>query len=283
MQTIAKKPHTASITIAASDSAESRGKTIVSFIYERKKQKLGRSLDGDDQESADVQLYDSKRYAEFRAQSVLVPTSGGYVADDFLAALELALIQGDPVRQVATVVRNEIGSKYSVPTVNDTATDAEVLEENDTASEADVMFGQSVFAPHKYNSKGVRVPNDLLEDAPAGFATDLARVLSRRISRKQGADFSVGDGAAKPFGIVTQAVLGVTAASAVAITGDELYDLIFSIDAEFLPRSAFMMHPTIYRYLSKLVDGAGAYKLRKFGPFNLAGFNVVLKDRKSVV
>ena len=54
-------------------------------------------------------------------------------------------------------------------------------------------------------------------------------MLGERLGRITAEDNTVGDGAAKPKGIVTAATLGVTAASATAITADEVLDLIHSV------------------------------------------------------
>ena len=59
-------------------------------------------------------------------------------------------------------------------------------------------------------------------------------MLGERIGRRMGRAFTIGNGAAGPQGIVVGSTLGVTAASATAVSMDELNDLIASVDNAYL-------------------------------------------------
>ena len=72
-------------------------------------------------------------------------------------------------------------------------------------------------------------------------------------------DFVNGTGTNQPTGFTTQAATGVTTASASAITGDELLDLVFSIDRKYRERGVFVMSDTAMKVVRKLKLGTGEY------------------------
>ncbi|MFQ5518293.1 MAG: phage major capsid protein, partial [Acidimicrobiia bacterium] len=49
-------------------------------------------------------------------------------------------------------------------------------------------------------------------------------MLGERLGRIQSSQFTTGTGSSQPHGVVTASTLGKTAASATAITGDEILD-----------------------------------------------------------
>ena len=72
---------------------------------------------------------------------------------------------------------------------------------------------------------------------------------------------TTGTGSGAPNGIVTAAALGKTAASASAITWDEVMDLEHSVDPAYRagPKVRYMFHDTTLLALRKLKDGQGNY------------------------
>ena len=71
--------------------------------------------------------------------------------------------------------------------------------------------------------------------------------------------FTAGDGVSKPSGVMTEATLGVTAASATEFTADELIDLEHSVDRAYRRNARLMMNDDALRVVKKLKDGAGRY------------------------
>ena len=85
-------------------------------------------------------------------------------------------------------------------------------------------------------------------------------------------------------GIVTNSAAGVTAASATAVTADEIIDLVHSVDPAYrVGNAAFMMNDSTLAAVRKLKDGDGNY-LWQMGnyqagvPQNLLGYNVVVNQ-----
>ena len=73
---------------------------------------------------------------------------------------------------------------------------------------------------------------------------------------------SVGDGTGKPTGLLHTtggAEIGVTAASATAITADEIIDLFYSLRAPYRKRASWMLNDTTVKAIRKLKDSNGQY------------------------
>jgi HK97 family phage major capsid protein len=75
-------------------------------------------------------------------------------------------------------------------------------------------------------------------------------------------DSFIGDGTGKPTGIFNAtggASLGITAASATAITIDEVMDLFYSLKSPYRKNGIFTMNDTTVKAIRKLKDGNGQY------------------------
>ena len=84
----------------------------------------------------------------------------------------------------------------------------------------------------------------------------------RRIGDKEEEAFLTGNGSAKPTGLLNAtggAQVGVTAASATAITADELIDLFFSLKAPYRKNAIWIFNDSTMKLIRKLKDGNGQY------------------------
>ena len=197
---------------------------------------------------------------EFRAMSAVLGASGGFtVPEGFVASLERAMLQFGGMRQVASIMRTDSGNPMSWPTTNDTGNTGALIGENTTVSDQDVAFAQVVFYAHKYSSKQVKIPVELLEDSAFNMAAEVGSMLGERLGRITNTHFTTGSGANQPRGIVTAATLGKTCASATAITMDEVLDLIHSVDPAYRTSAGMMMHDSVLLHIRKLKDGNGQY------------------------
>lgn len=197
------------------------------------------------------------------ALSAITGAAGGFtVPEGFVNELEVALLAYGGVRQVASVIRTASGADLPWPTVNDTGNTGERLGENTAVTEDTGVasaFGSTVLRAHKFSSKLILVPNELLTDSAFDMVQFLGSVIGERIGRKQNTDFTTAAGAS-PQGIVTGATLGKTTSGATAITFSEVIDLIHSVDPAYRALGCgFMFHDNVALYLRKLVDGNGVY------------------------
>lgn len=206
-----------------------------------------------------------------RAQSVGTTTAGGFlVPQGFIATVDEKLklispffsenIQGLTASNIFTFLRTDKGNDLPMPTEDDTAVVGELLAENSDAfaNTADKTFGQVTFKAYKYNSKPMKVSNELLNDSGVDIVDLIARNLATRIARIANTHFTTGDNSSKPQGIVTGATAGKTTAASAAITFPEIIDLEHSVDAAYRKSAScrFMFHDLVLAYLKKLTIGS---------------------------
>lgn len=199
---------------------------------------------------------------ELRTQSVGTTTAGGFaVPQGFVYNLEIALREYNSVRGVADVMRTDSGAAMPWPTINDTSVSGRLLAENTAITNTAVTFGSTTFNAYKYSSDSLLISSELMEDSAFDLEKELGSLLGVRLARIQGTHFTTGTGTSQPAGIVVGSTLGKTAASATAITADEIIDLLYSVDPAYRtgPKVGFMAHDNIIAAIRKLKDSSGQY------------------------
>lgn len=186
---------------------------------------------------------------------------GVTISETFVGRLELAMLAYGGMFGVSEIIRTSTAEPMRWPTANDTGNTGEQVGENASVSEADPTFGQITWNAYKFSSKEVLVPFELLRDNAVNLAEVLPRMLGERLGRIQNTKYTTGTGASTPYGITIRAAAGVTAASATAITFDEVIDLEHAIDPSRrnMPGVGYMFHDSILKALRKLKDGNGQY------------------------
>lgn len=197
---------------------------------------------------------------ERRQMSTAATEGGDTIPEGFVYNFEKALLYVGGTRQAATILPTDSGAALPWPTTNDTGQEGALLAENAQATQQAVATGVMTLEAYKYTSKIILVSNELLEDTAFDLASELGRMAGERIGRALEGHLTTGDGSSKPNGIVTASTLGKTAASATAITADEIIDLIHSVDPAYRNGAAFMMHDNIILAIRKLkASGSGDY------------------------
>ena len=80
------------------------------------------------------------------------------------------------------------------------------------------------------------------------------------MARIANSKLTTGSGSSDVEGIVTNSAASVTAASATAVTADEIIDLIHSVDSAYcVGNVTFMMNDSTLAAVRKLKDGDGNY------------------------
>ena len=200
-------------------------------------------------------------HGEQRALSINTDTAGAYtIPDGFIPNLEKALLWFGGMRQVARIMRTTGGELISMPTANDTGNVGARIQENTAVSEQDITFGAIQLRAHKYTSRLVRVPVELLQDSAFDIASELGTMLGERIGRIQNTEFTTGTGNTMPLGIAQAAAAGVTAAGASDITADEIIGMVHALDPAYRAQGpGWMMRDSTVRYVRRLKDGFGNY------------------------
>lgn len=194
------------------------------------------------------------------ALQVGTESEGGYlVPDEFERTLVQSLEEENIFRQLAHVITTSSGDK-KIPVVA-TKGSASWVDEEGLIPESDDSFGQVAISAFKLATM-IKVSEELLNDSVFNLPQYIAKEFARRIGTKEEEAFFIGDGTGKPTGIFNAtggAELGVTAASATAITLDEIMDLFYSLKSPYRKKATFVMNDATVKAIRKLKDGNGQY------------------------
>ena len=187
-------------------------------------------------------------------------SEGGYLVPD---AYEQTLLQSmddfNIVRQVAHKFRTNSGS-HKIPIVASQG-EASWIDEEGAIPESDDSFGLISIGAYKIGTL-IKVSEELLSDSVFNLESYFSQEFGRRLGSKEEQAFLVGDGTGKPSGIFDATLggeTGVTAASATAISADELIDLYYSLKNAYRSSAVWMMNETTVKAIRKLKDANGNY------------------------
>jgi len=204
---------------------------------------------------------------EQRAQTTAVAAGGYTVPTELMNILVKSMLAWGPMysEDVATVLTTSGGGQITMPTVNDTAVTAAAsggqgVTLTDDGGK-DVTFGQKVLEAFAYDTEWLRVSKELADDSIMAMEQVLGDLLGERLGRIANLQLTTGGGSSAPNGIVTASTLGKTATGTAAITGDEIIDLVHSIDPAYRmgPKVQFMFNDSTLAAIRKLKDGDGNY------------------------
>lgn len=200
--------------------------------------------------------YEDKQIVDgYRAVlNITTPAEGGYVVPvSYQTRILETLRELDVMRGLASVVRTQSTELIPVEGSDPVFT---WLAESAPYGETDVSFGQTSIAAHKVGGI-VKVTEEFLQDAFINVESYLTGKIAKGMSTIQEQAFLNGDGSSKPRGVLLDAQLGKTAASATAITVDEVLDLIYSVKEGYA--KTLLMHRSTELALRKLKDSNGQY------------------------
>lgn len=194
------------------------------------------------------------------ALQVGTDSEGGYlVPDEFERTLVEALQEENIFRQLATIITTSSGDR-KIPVVATKGT-ASWVDEEGAIPESDDAFGQVSIGAYKLATM-IKVSEELLNDSVFNLEQYIAKEFGRRIGAKEEEAFFVGDGTGKPTGIFNAtggAGVGITTASATAITIDEIMDLFYSLKSPYRKNAVFVTNDATVKSIRKMKDGNGQY------------------------
>ena len=185
------------------------------------------------------------------------------------------------------VINDKSGNTFNIPTIDDTSVTAEAHTEGMQPTDdggKDATFGQKTLSAFAFNTEWVRWSAELNADSVLNMESFLGRLLGESMARIANSKLTTVSGSSDVEGIVTNSAAGVTAASATAVTADEIIDLIHSVDPAYRVRNVtFMMNDSTLAAVRKLKDGDGNYLWQMSNywagvPQNLLGYNVVVNQ-----
>jgi len=196
-------------------------------------------------------------YSVRNALSIGTDTEGGYlVPDEFERTLVAALEENDIMRRLARVISTTNGT-LGIPVVATRGT-ASWVEEAALIPESDSSFGQMTLSAHKLATL-IKVSRELLDDSAFSIEAFLADDFGKRLGALEEEAFFVGDGVKKPTGILMDATVGVTAASATDITFDDVIKLYYSLRSPYRNRAVFAANEQTVMKLRMLKGTDGQY------------------------
>ena len=222
-------------------------------------EKVGRA--SDEYKTAFWKAMKNKNSYEIQnALQVGTDSEGGYlVPDEFERTLIDALQEENVFRQLANVIMTSSGDK-KIPVVASKGS-ASWVDEEGVIPESDDVFGQVSIGAYKLATM-IKVSEELLNDSVFNLEQYIAKEFAKRIGSKEEEAFFVGDGIGKPTGIFNATGgggVGVTTASASAITMDELMDLFYSLKSPYRKNAVFITNDATIKNIRKLKDGNGQY------------------------
>ena len=189
-----------------------------------------------------------------------VDTEGGYlVPDEFERTLVEALEEENMFRSLAHVIQTSSGER-KIPVVASKGS-ANWIDEEGPYVDSDDSFGQVTIGSFKLGTT-IKVSEELINDSVFDLENYISKEFARRIGSREEEAFFTGDGNGKPLGILAKtggADVGVTAASATAITADELIDLYYSLKTPYRKNAVWILNDATVKAVRKLKDSTGQY------------------------
>jgi len=204
---------------------------------------------------------------EFRAQTAGTAGAGGFtVPTDLATTIDKTMKMWGPMydEAICNVITTSSGNPLDFPRTDDTGvavaqhTEAGALTDD---GGVDATFAKMTLGAFAYDTEWVQISMELLQDSAVNIETFIGELLGERLARRVNTELTVGDGTGDPLGIVAASTLGKTAAGAAALTGDELIDLLHSVDPAYRqsPKARFMFNDSTLAVIRKLKDGQGNY------------------------
>lgn len=198
--------------------------------------------------------------AVYNALQVGTDSEGGYlVPDEFEHTLIEALEEENVFRTLAKIINTSSGDR-KIPVVA-TKGEASWIDEEGLYQEDDDAFTQVSIGAYKLGTM-IKVSEELLNDSAFDLESYISKEFARRIGAREEDSFFNGDGTGKPLGILAAsggAEIGVKAASATAITADEIIDLFYSLKSPYRKKAVWVLNDATIKAIRKLKDNNNQY------------------------
>lgn len=208
-------------------------------------------------------------------------TYAGYLAPVALEKKLISEITAQNVMRRIADVRTS-GTDVDIPIVT-THPSAALIGEGASITASTPVFNHKQLKAYKFAAR-TYITWEALEDMYLDYEQWLTDEFAPAFATAEETYFVTGSGAgsAQPEGVVTGAGSGITAASATAITADELLALIYSVGEKFRKNGALLMKDATVLACRKLKTGDGQYLwqpgLALGQPDRLLGYPVYTSD-----
>jgi HK97 family phage major capsid protein len=201
---------------------------------------------------------------EYRAQSELVGSEGGYlVPDQFRNKVVEKMLAFGGFAPNADNITTSSGNPLEWVTVDDTANKGVITPENaPITGGADLVFGTATLGAYKYTTSGandlpLKVSWELAQDSFINLEERIARFFAMRIARKQAEHWLTGDGTGEPLGLLTpKTAYDEIASNASGPSWAELVATTHAIDPAYRQNAKWLMNDSTLAMLQSQLDGA---------------------------
>ena len=207
-----------------------------------------------------------------------IDANGGYlVPEEYDSRLIDALSEENIIRKLGHTITTSGEHKINIAATKPAAA---WIDEGGALTFGDAAFSQINLDAHKLHV-AVKVTEELLYDNAFGLENYIIDQFAKALSNAEEDAFLNGDGKGKPLGIFAETgggTVSVTAASATAITADEIINLVHFLKRPYRKNAKFIMNDQTVAALRKLKDNNGAYlwqpSLQAGEPDRLFGYEV---------
>lgn len=188
-----------------------------------------------------------------------VDADGGYlVPEEYDTRLINGLKEENIIRKLGHVITTSGERKINIAATKPAAA---WIDEGEALIFSDATFSQINLDAHKLHV-AVKVTEELLYDNAFRLENYIIEEFYKALGNAEEDAFINGNGTGKPLGLLANvggAEVGVTAASATAITADEVINLVYSLKRPYRKNAVFILNDQTIAALRKLKDGNGAY------------------------
>ena len=188
-----------------------------------------------------------------------IDADGGYlVPEEYDTRLIDGLKEENIIRKLGHVITTSGERKINIAATKPAAA---WIDEGEALVFSDATFSQINLDAHKLHV-AVKVTEELLYDNAFRLENYIIDEFYKALANAEEDAFINGNGTGKPLGILSAsggAEVGVTAASATAITADEVINLVYSLKRPYRKNAVFILNDQTIATLRKLKDGNGAY------------------------
>lgn len=218
---------------------------------------------------------------------------GGYLVPTLLQNEIITLMKDfSGILQVARIRSTAKGGQITFPSRDSTARKAVKTAESGSIAVQDITYTQKVMDAYKYTD-ALKVSIELMDDSEFDILQEFRDAFSESFGRMANETLTIGDGSGDPNGVVPASTLGVTAASATAITLAEVIGMEHSVDPAYRKARTcgYMMHDQLLKAikllsLSATNEGAGTWQpsFRDGTPSTINGYPFWLnQDMESAI
>lgn len=159
-----------------------------------------------------------------------------------------------PVLNLAKIIQTSNGDTFNQPIAANAQSYAITAEEGAISASADT-FTNVAFGAYKLAAI-IKVSSEILADAAFDIDAEVRDGAAEALGDTLATYLATGSGSSQPQGIKA-ATTGVTAASATAVTADELLDLVYSVNQRNRQNGSFVASTALLKAVRKLKTSSG--------------------------